>query len=274
MKKILRSSSRLTQRKISLQRSYKFCSFSNDKSPFYGEPRPLEDETFPSNNMSGIDKLLLAISSAATALKDPTRADAVAVLGEVSGTFSLQSMYDRMMADPTGQRILRDKPIVNNKSIYGDQNFDEFIAQCGKGSFGEAYGKFMKQHGFEPDGRSDVKYISDPELAYVMLRYRQSHDFWHALCNLPPTVLGEIALKWVELFQTGLPVAGLSASFGPLRLSYAERKILREQYLPWAIRVGKNAPFLMNVYYEELFCEDLLLLREDLRIEPAPTFEF
>jgi len=39
-----------------------------------------------------------------------------------------------------------------------------------------------------------------------MTRYREVHDFWHVLCELPPTVLGEITLKWLEAVQTGLPM--------------------------------------------------------------------
>jgi ubiquinone biosynthesis protein Coq4 len=31
-------------------------------------------------------------------------------------------------------------------------------------------------------------------------------------------VLGEVALKWVEMVQTGLPVAAFSGLFGPLAL--------------------------------------------------------
>ena len=50
----------------------------------------------------------------------------------------------------------------------------------------------------------------DDELAWIMTRYRQVHDMWHVLCGLPPTVLGEVALKWLELVQTRLPVAALS----------------------------------------------------------------
>jgi ubiquinone biosynthesis protein COQ4 len=48
--------------------------------------------------------------------------------------------------------------------------------------------------------------------------HEQVHDFWHVLCGLPPTVLGELALKWVEMVQTGLPVAAFSGLFGPLAL--------------------------------------------------------
>ena len=72
---------------------------------------------------------------------------------------------------------------------------------------------------FEPDGRSLVRFVDDQELAYVMQRHRELHDFWHTLFGLPPTVLGGIALKYVEMAQTRLPVAALSSLVGPLRLS-------------------------------------------------------
>jgi len=72
---------------------------------------------------------------------------------------------------------------------------------------------------FEADGRAYVKYVDDAELAYVMQRYRELHDFWHVLFDLPPTVYGEIILKYVELVQTGLPVCTLSGFVGPLRVS-------------------------------------------------------
>ena len=51
-----------------------------------------------------------------------------------------------------------------------------------------------------------------------MLRYRQIHDLMHTLLGMPPNLLGEVAVKWVEFIQTGLPMCGLAAIFGPLRL--------------------------------------------------------
>lgn len=60
--------------------------------------------------------------------------------------------------------------------------------------------------------------IDQPELAYVMARYREIHDFLHVLTGLPPTVEGELALKTLEAVQTGLPMAALSALGGPLSL--------------------------------------------------------
>ena len=39
----------------------------------------------------------------------------------------------------------------------------------------------MDSHGFSPDERAPVRFIDNPDLAYIMLRYRQVHDFWHVM---------------------------------------------------------------------------------------------
>jgi ubiquinone biosynthesis protein COQ4 len=241
-------------------------SSSSNDVPFYGLPRPASDE-----GPSLLKRLGVALHSATTAFSDPTRADAVAALGEVTGHVALTNMYDRMMSDATGQDILRDRPIVSKANL----PIDDFLRQASDDdapmTFGKAYGVFLKGHGFDPDERDEVKHISNPELAYIMLRYRQCHDYWHVLTGLPPTVLGELGLKWLELLQTGLPVAALSATVGSLRLTPEERKVLTNHYLPWAVRMSQQSAYLMNVYYEKEFDTDLEELRRKLRIEPAPV---
>ena len=44
-------------------------------------------------------------------------------------------------------------------------------------------------------------------------------------------------------------------------------------YLPWAIRCGRNANFLMAVYWEKHWEKNLDELRAELNIEPAPKLE-
>jgi ubiquinone biosynthesis protein COQ4 len=86
--------------------------------------------------------------------------------------------------------------------------------------------------------------------------------------------LGELGIKWLELFQTGLPIAALSSTVGSLRLDPKEREILLTQYLPWAIRTSQNVTSsLMNVYYEKEFDTPLDELRERLQLEPAPRVD-
>jgi ubiquinone biosynthesis protein COQ4 len=87
--------------------------------------------------------------------------------------------------------------------------------------------------------------------------------------------LGELGIKWLELFQMGLPIAALSSTVGSLRLDPKEREILFTQYLPWAIRSSQNVTSsLMNVYYEKEFDTPLDELRERLQLEPAPQIDF
>jgi hypothetical protein len=144
-----------------------------DKIPFYGLPRP-ETEHRPLRN-----RIAVALHSATTAFTDPARADAVAALGEISGSMSLRRLHQTMMNDPTGRLILQDRPVVSKATIPYEKlmaeapDIKEDMEQASDVTFGQAYGAFLKGHGFDPDERDAVKYIDDEELAYVMLRYRQ-----------------------------------------------------------------------------------------------------
>ena len=95
------------------------CRFSNSSSsdgkiPFYGAPRPVSDD---SPSASTWERLAIAIHSATTAFTDPTRADAVASLGEVTGHMALLTMRETMRGDSMGQRILYEKPIVSKGDV-------------------------------------------------------------------------------------------------------------------------------------------------------------
>jgi ubiquinone biosynthesis protein COQ4 len=86
--------------------------------------------------------------------------------------------------------------------------------------------------------------------------------------------LGELGLKWLELFQTGLPIAALSSTVGSLRLDSKEREILLQHYVPWAMETSRNCTSsLLNVYYEEEFDTPLDELRERLNLKPAPAID-
>lgn len=69
-----------------------------------------------------------------------------------------------------------------------------------------------------PDSRMPVQFLEDTELAYVMTRYRECHDLVHAILDMPTNMLGEVAVKWVEALNNGLPMCYGGAVFGALRL--------------------------------------------------------
>jgi ubiquinone biosynthesis protein Coq4 len=70
-------------------------------------------------------------------------------------------------------------------------------------------------------------------------------------------------------------MTSLSAFFGPLQLTSAERSILRNKLVPWAVNCGQRSKFLLNVDYEAKLAGnvDLAELREELGITLAPRIQ-
>ena len=136
-------------------------------------------------------------------------------------------------------------------------------------SVGLTYVDWLDREGVSPDTRDSVKYIDNEECAYVMQRYRESHDFYHALTGLPVFVEGEVALKAFEFANTLLPMAGLS-TFAVTRMKPAERSRFWHTYLPWALSNGLNSKDIINVYWEEELERDVDDLRTELGIERPP----
>lgn len=208
----------------------------------------------------------MACLSAIGAFIDPARADLVAMLGETTGGPALVKMRDRMASNDVGRELLERRP----RLCYEPIAVLERAGQLPEGSFGAAYLAYLRRYGFDPDERHEVHFVEDPELRWVLQRYREVHDLWHTLADLPPTVLGETAVKWLEMVQTGLPSAALSALVAPLRLPAAERDVLLRIYAPWAAQCGRGVD-LLSVDYEALFSRPLDEVREMLRFTPAPT---
>jgi len=186
----------------------------------------------------------------------------IAALGEATATpYFIYRLRDAMLSDPTGRRILRDRPRMSSKTISMDH-----LRSLPENSVGRAYLDWLDKEGVSTDDREPVHYIDNEECAYVMQRYRESHDFYHALTGLPVVVEGEVALKAFEFANTLLPMTGLSV-FAVLRLKPQERRRFFTIYAPWAISNGIKAKEVINVYWEEQLSRDVDELRSELGIE-------
>ncbi|KAJ7378116.1 Ubiquinone biosynthesis protein [Desmophyllum pertusum] len=217
---------------------------------------------------SVMQKVLLTAGSAVMALYDPTRSDMIATLGETTGRLALKNMHRRMMQDPVGQQILQECPRLNSSIIDIDK-----LRQLPDGLFGREYVRGLDTNRITPDSRDEVKFIDDKDLAYVMQRYREVHDFVHTLAGLSVSVPHEIAVKWYEMIQTGLPMCALSSFVAPVRLTSRERTNLRKFYIPWAVYCGYQSKFFMNVYFEKHFEEPIRDLQERMNFVPAPKIQ-
>ena len=211
----------------------------------------------------------------------------IAALGETTAGPSLPRLRDLMLESAEGRRILKDRPRVNSNTINMDR-----LAQYSEGTFGRAYVTWLERCGVTPDTRepvgiscrtilnslivltsfNQVHYINDPELAYVMQRYRECHDFYHCICNLPVNVESELALKYFEFANLGLPMTGIAALFGPIRLTNQKRARLFSEYVPWALKCGGSARSLITVYWEERWEQDIDTMKKEFGIlDPPPA---
>lgn len=216
--------------------------------------------------ISNFQKGLLAVSSAVTSLIDPYRGDMVAALGETTSYKVLRKLQLSMLNDPVGRQILEEKPIVDSETCVIKD-----LLLLPKNTFGYAYANFMDSNGLSSDTRSFVHYIDNAELAYIMKRYRQIHDYVHVLLDFNVNVPDEIVVKWFEFAHFGLPMTALSAFFGPLNTSTEDKKYIANN-IPWAIQNGYNSRLMLNVYFENEFEKDFASLKRELRINPKPEF--
>ncbi|KAL9911188.1 ubiquinone biosynthesis protein COQ4 homolog, mitochondrial-like isoform 2-T3 [Glossina fuscipes fuscipes] len=212
--------------------------------------------------MTTFQKMLLSAGSSISALWDPRRHDMIACLGETTGENALIQISQKMKADEEGRRIIKRKPRINTRTV----NIAE-LRKLPENSFGYVYVKFLDDNNITPDSRTEVRFMEDPELAYIMTRYRECHDMVHAVLDMPTNMLGEVAVKWVEALNNGLPMCYSAAVFGALRLKPKQRKQYLRAYLPWALQNGRNAKFLMTVYWEERWQQDINEMRKELQIE-------
>lgn len=102
-----------------------------------------------------------------------------------------------------------------------------------------------------------------------MQRYRECHDFYHALTGLPVVREGEVALKAFEFANTLIPMTGLSM-VAALTLKREERRRMWSTYFPWAVRNGLQAKEVINIYWEEELETGVEELRSRIGIEMPP----
>ncbi|KAG5947273.1 Ubiquinone biosynthesis protein [Claviceps monticola] len=211
------------------------------------------------------ERLAMAIGSSAMALINPYRADLIATVGESTATpYFIYRLRDAMLADPTGRRILRLRPRITSQSLSLDH-----LRSLPEYTLGHAYVSWLDREGVSPDTRSPTRYIDDEECAYVMQRYRECHDFYHALTGLPIVREGEVALKAFEWANTGLPMPGLSM-LAAATMKPQERRRFWSIYLPWALRNGSRSKPIINLFWEEMLDRRADELRGELGIERPP----
>lgn len=242
------------------------ATFNNENAvskPYFERGEPEYSGHVP---LTTLERLGMILGSLIGSYFHPERNEFIVGLGESTAfPFILRELRRQMLSDATGRRILRERPRMTLTSL--DL---EYLRSLPESTLGRTYVEWLDKEGVSPDTRVAVRYIDNEELAYVFQRYRECHDFYHAITGLPIIIEGEISVKVLEFFNIGIPMTGLGAAFAPLRLKPQQKQRLYSIYYPWAIRNGLRSKPLINVFWEELLERDVNELRSELGIEAPP----
>ncbi|KAJ2685065.1 Ubiquinone biosynthesis protein [Coemansia spiralis] len=223
---------------------------------------PLYETHKPSTTLQ---KTFIAAGAALMGFGDPTDGSHIAALGDATANGFFGKMREQMISDPTGRRILKERPQI----AFTPEQW-EALAKLPEGSFGHAYYSQMKRNGISWSTRPPVRFVDNEEDAYMLLRYRQCHDFYHTILDLDISVVEELAIKVFEWRQTGLPVGLIASVFGPLRLPPHEKARFFSHYLPWAMQCGSQAKPIISVYWEEMLECSVDDVRKEMRVWLLP----
>ncbi|BET02400.1 Cytosolic Fe-S cluster assembly factor NUBP2 homolog [Nesidiocoris tenuis] len=215
---------------------------------------------------SWLQKVILSVGSATVSMMDPSRGDMIATLGETTGRSALKYMKNRMEQSSEGADILRHQPRISSKTVDMDK-----LAKLPENTVGKVYYDWLVQNKVTPDSRLPVQFVDDVELAFVMQRYREVHDLVHAVLYMPTNMLGEVTVKWIEGLQTRLPMCLGGGIFGAVRLKPKQRQKYVTTYLPWAIKTGMTAEFMMNAYFEKRWEQPIAEFHDEFKIERLIT---
>ena len=204
-------------------------------------------------------------------LGDSTKTHEIHRVEEITGRPRFRAIMAELAATPDGRRLLADRPELSSQHV----DFDA-LRRLPETTLGGAYVRHLDGNGITADYQAAAtRHVSDPDMAYLMRRFRQTHDVWHSLLGIGITGHEEVLIHWFSYGQLRLPVSALIMVFGTLKHLVLEqrwealRRSTREAY-----RAGRDAEPLLGVYWEQMWDHPLADVRARYRIQPLDRSRF
>jgi ubiquinone biosynthesis protein COQ4 len=198
-------------------------------------------------------------------MADSTKTHEIHRVEEITGRPRYRRLLREIAATPEGRRILAERPELSTEQV----DYDALRA-LPETTLGGAYVRHLDRNGITADYQAArTRHVDDPDMAYLMRRFRQTHDVWHALLGLGITGHEEVIIHWFSFGQLQLPVSAMIMVFGTLKHIFGERRwgALRHS-LGEAYRVGRDAAPLLAVRWEDFWDQPLADVRARLGLHP------
>lgn len=198
-------------------------------------------------------------------LGDSTKTHEIHRVEEITGRPRFRALLAGMQTTPEGRRLMSERPELSSETVDYDR-----LRALPASTFGGAYARHLDDNGITADYQAAAtRHVEDPDMAYLMRRFRQTHDVWHALLGLGIAGHEEVLIHWFSYGQLRLPVSALIMMFGTMKHIVLEKRWhdLRHTMLD-AYRAGRDAEPLMPVTWEDLWDRPLVEVRDRYRVHP------
>ena len=198
-------------------------------------------------------------------LGDSTKTHEIHRVEEITGRPRYRRVLAELASSDAYRELLRDRPELSSHHV----DFDALRA-LPETTLGGAYVRHLDGNHITADYQAAAtQYIDDPDMAYLMRRFRQTHDVWHALLGIGITGHEEVLTHWFSWGQLRLPVSAMIMVLGTMKHLVLERRwgTLRHSALE-AYRAGRDAAPLLGVYWERLWDQPLDQVRARFGVRP------
>lgn len=198
-------------------------------------------------------------------LGDSTKTHEIHRVEEITGRPRFRALLAQMQQTPEGRRLMTQRP-----ELASDRVDYERLRKLPATTFGGAYVRHLDNNGITADYQAAAtRHVDDPDIAYLMRRFRQTHDVWHALLGLGIAGHEEVIIHWFSYGQLRLPVSALIMTFGTMKHIVLEKRwgALRHSMFD-AYRAGRDAEPLMPVFWEDLWDQPLDEIRARYNVQP------
>ena len=198
-------------------------------------------------------------------LGDSTKTHEIHRVEEFTGRPRFRHLLAELARTPEGERLLAERPELSSERV----DFGHLRALPAT-TFGGAYVRHLDGNGITADYQAAAtRHVDDPDIAYLMRRFRQTHDVWHALLGLGIAGHEEVIIHSFSYGQLQLPVSAMIMMLGTVKHIVLERRwgALRHSMRD-AYRAGREAAPLMPVIWEDIWDEPLDAVRARYRVHP------
>jgi ubiquinone biosynthesis protein COQ4 len=186
---------------------------------------------------------------------------------------SFERLYQRVLEDPAGRRILEEK-----RDILALLKDRDRLRELADGTLGREYARFLDTEYIDAEGLVDAsEEIEDPaifldERAHILSRrLRDSHDLWHVVTGYKRDIFGEVALLSFTYRQTGNHGIGFIVFIASLRLWHeGHREAIKLIWDAWWR--SRRAAFFAAADWESMMPMPLEEVRRILKVGPTPSY--